>query len=315
MKQLVAGMIYCHSCDVLHRDLKPANVLLGKDMTVKVADFGYAKQLVGRERRWSVCGTPNYMPPEVVCVAQARVPPGTQIGPGHGVEADVWCMGIMMYVFLCGIPPFQAVEMTIPATYSNIANNHWSFARPDAPGPAPSAAAQDLITKMLAPEPTDRIELPEVLMHPWFSDQEGRTPVPRSLPVTILKEAPEEALAFIPPEMPTTVIPTTVVPIAEAVPPRTNNIMMGPGSLGWVGDGSVTECSCGNVFGSGLTTWRRHHCRACGRIFCDKCSKKSFPLLLQPGGLDTKMERVCDRCYTKLMAQSLSPKQPETRSV
>ena len=312
MKQLVAGMIYCHSLDVLHRDLKPANVLLGKDMSVKIADFGYAKQMVGRGRRFSVCGTPNYMPPEVVQVALARVPPGTQIGPGHGVEADVWCIVIMMYVFLCGIPPFQAVEMTIAATYDNIANNRWSFARPDAPGPAPSAAAQDLITKMLAPDPYNRIDLPEVLMHPWFSDQDGRTPVPRSLPVTILKEAPEEALAFVAPEMPKT---EPLGSIVEGVPPATNNVMMEPGKPGWVEDGSVTECSCGKPFGAGLTTWRRHHCRACGHVFCDKCSKNSFPLLLRPDELETKMERVCNRCFEKLVAQSLSVEKPPKKTV
>jgi serine/threonine protein kinase len=137
MKQLVDGMIFCHSRDVLHRDLKLANILLGEGMTVKVADFGYAKQLQSsasnggrRERRWSVCGTPNYMPPEVVTVAQS----GTRLGPGHSTEADVWCIGIVMYVLLCGIPPFQAVEMTVPATYKNIVNNRWTFGRPDAPG-------------------------------------------------------------------------------------------------------------------------------------------------------------------------------------
>lgn len=90
IKQIVDGMIFCHSRDVLHRDLKPANILLSDGMTVKVADFGYAKQLrTDTERRWSVCGTPNYMPPEVVCVART----GTPTGIGHSKEADVWCIG------------------------------------------------------------------------------------------------------------------------------------------------------------------------------------------------------------------------------
>ena len=279
-------------------------------MTVKVADFGYAKRIVGRERRWSICGTPNYMPPEVVLVAQAGVPPGTQIGPGHGTEADVWCIGIIMYVLLCGIPPFQAVEMTIPATYANIINNRWSFARPDAPGPAPSPAARDLITKMLAPNPSDRIDLPEVLMHPWIKG----AAVPHTLPVTALQTPPQEALAFVPPELP---VAPPLVPEAEAEPegvtpvrlPAAQNVVMGPGSPGWVQDASVAACSCGNVFG--MLTCRRHHCRACGHIFCDSCSGNTFPLLVQPGSLDKQMQRVCDDCYKSLMEQSLyAPKRP-----
>ena len=322
MKQIASGMIFCHSRGVLHRDLKPANILLGEDMTVKVADFGYAKQLVGRERRWSVCGTPNYMPPEVVCVAQARAPPGTQIGPGHGTEADVWCIGIIMYVLLCGIPPFQAVEMTIPATYANIINNRWSFARQDAPGPAPSAAARDLITKLLAPNPSDRIDLPELLMHPWIKG----APVPRTLPVTALQVPPQEALAFVPPELPTTAPPDPepeLHPEPEPEPelkpePGTphaqNNVVMGPASPGWVEDASVAACSCGNKFG--MLTCRRHHCRACGRIFCERCSGNIFPLLVQPGSLDKQMKRVCNDCYTRLMEESLYASKPhKTASV
>ena len=114
-----------------------------------------------------------------------------------------------MYALLCGVPPFQAAEMTVPATYDNISNDKWSFrphgAQSENPNiPLPSEAAQHLPTEMLRPEPAERITPPDILMHPWLSnDGTGDLMrIPQHLPVSVLVVPPEDALLFTPPELP-----------------------------------------------------------------------------------------------------------------
>lgn len=133
-----------------------------------------------------------------------------------------------MYALLCGVPPFQAVEMTVPATYDNISNDRWSFIPhgrvPDPNIPLPSEAAQHLMTEMLRPEPAERITPPDILMHPWLSnDGPGHQRIPQRLPVSVLQMPPEEALMFTPPELSAEIIEGNVLlhPGTPAFPPST----------------------------------------------------------------------------------------------
>ena len=98
MLQICEGVRYIHHRNILHRDLKLGNMFLTWDMTLKIGDFGLATQLStengsGGETN-TLCGTPNYIAPEVLRKQ------------GHGVEADVWAMGCMMFAMLVGTPPF-----------------------------------------------------------------------------------------------------------------------------------------------------------------------------------------------------------------
>ena len=98
MVQILAGIQNMHNNSVIHRDLKLGNVFLDKDMQVKIGDFGLAALLkYPEERKKTVCGTPNYIAPEILY----------DQGEGHSFEVDIWSVGVILYTLLVGRPPFQ----------------------------------------------------------------------------------------------------------------------------------------------------------------------------------------------------------------
>jgi len=90
--ELVLAFEYLHGFDIIYRDLKPENLLLDSKGHVKITDFGFAKKVP--ERTFTLCGTPEYLAPEVI---QSK---------GHGKAVDWWTMGILLYEFIAGYPPF-----------------------------------------------------------------------------------------------------------------------------------------------------------------------------------------------------------------
>jgi len=111
MKQILKGTRYIHDQGFLHRDLKLGNMLLSNDMVVKIGDFGLACRIVD-SKAGGPCGTPNYIAPEVLARS------------GHGVEADIWSIGCMMYAMLVGKPPFET--QGLQTTYKKIASCEYS---------------------------------------------------------------------------------------------------------------------------------------------------------------------------------------------
>lgn len=133
LSQLVNSLQYLHRHLVIHRDLKLGNLFLDKHMRLKVGDFGLAAKLENpNEKRMTVCGTPNYIAPELLDGKK-----------GHSFEVDVWSTGIILYTFLVGSPPFQSKD--VKSTYKRILSNIYTY--PD--GLNVSLDAKDLIASML----------------------------------------------------------------------------------------------------------------------------------------------------------------------
>jgi serine/threonine protein kinase len=102
MKQIMIGLKYLHSHSIIHRDLKLSNLLLTDDFKVKIADFGLAVRLNDKNgEQQTLCGTPNYISPEVV----QRQP--------YGLSTDIWSLGCMLVTMLTGCPPFEVCLLII----------------------------------------------------------------------------------------------------------------------------------------------------------------------------------------------------------
>jgi polo-like kinase 1 len=133
LSQLIHSLQYLHHKLVIHRDLKLGNIFLDANMKVKVGDFGLAAKLENEnEKRMTVCGTPNYIAPELL-----------EGKKGHSFEVDIWSSGVIMYTLLIGKPPFQSKD--VKSTYKRIVANQYSY--PD--DIYVSQDAKDLIALML----------------------------------------------------------------------------------------------------------------------------------------------------------------------
>lgn len=146
--QVASALQYLHANGVIHRDIKPENILVAADRTLKLSDFGWSVKTRSNDRRLTVCGTLDYLPPEMVESKE------------HDQTVDVWLLGVLCYEFLVGRPPFEEVDKN--ATYKRIA-------RVDLHIPSfVEADAADLIRRLLQKEPCDRMALADVENHPWI---------------------------------------------------------------------------------------------------------------------------------------------------
>ncbi|ESX00790.1 hypothetical protein KL918_004407 [Ogataea parapolymorpha] len=146
--QVASALSYLHKKHIVHRDLKPENILLHFNNQIKLSDFGWSVYAPGHSKRTTMCGTLDYLPPEMV---EAKT---------HDEKVDVWALGILLYEFLVGRPPFE--EQNSSTTYKRIAKVDLripSFVSPD---------AADLIRKLLKYEPEKRFRLSEIGKHPWI---------------------------------------------------------------------------------------------------------------------------------------------------
>lgn len=130
-----------------NRDIKPENLLLGNEEEIKIADFGWSVHAPS-SRRTTLCGTLDYLSPEMVR------------GQTYNEKVDLWSLGVLCYEFLTGKPPFESDSYD--DTYIRISKA--LFTIPE----YVSNEAKDLIKKLLVVDPNKRLELPEVLKHPWI---------------------------------------------------------------------------------------------------------------------------------------------------
>lgn len=159
---LIVALKYLHRRRVIHRDLKLGNLFLDADVRLKVGDFGLAAQLEhDSEKRRTICGTPNYIAPEIL---EGR--------HGHSYEVDIWSLGVILYTMIIGRPPFETSD--VRTTYRRIRYNQYSY--PDSV--RISDPAKELIDGILRTEPHSRLSLDEILGSTWFASQRLPPPVP-----------------------------------------------------------------------------------------------------------------------------------------
>ncbi|GAA6001143.1 CDC5/polo family serine/threonine-protein kinase [Rhodotorula paludigena] len=154
LTQLVGACDYMHSNSVIHRDLKLGNLMLDANMDLRVGDFGLAALVkFPGERKKTICGTPNYIAPEILFDTQS----------GHSFEVDIWSIGVILYTLLVGKPPFQTKD--VKNIYRKIRDNAYAFP----PSHTLSPESVSLISWILQPTPSSRPSLAQILAHDWFT--------------------------------------------------------------------------------------------------------------------------------------------------
>ena len=150
-RQIIEGLHYLHSQNILHRDIKLDNILIDLTNTVKICDFGVSKQIKTGEIMRDQCGTPAYIAPEIL------------LNKGYeGFGVDIWSAGVVLYTMLAGVVPFKHKYLNdlhysiIQGKYEDIENI--------------SGEAMKLIKGILETDPKKRLSLEDILNSDWFKN-------------------------------------------------------------------------------------------------------------------------------------------------
>jgi calcium/calmodulin-dependent protein kinase I len=156
--QIVSALGFLHAKMIVHRDLKPENLLYEtKDdaSPIKLIDFGLAGSCKNAPLK-TPCGTPNYVAPEIL----RRQP--------YGVQSDMWSAGVILYIILCGFPPFYDENDDLGRLYRKIKRADFDMPSPYWDGISDSA--KDLVKRLLQPDPKKRLTAQQTLAHPWLKE-------------------------------------------------------------------------------------------------------------------------------------------------
>ncbi|CAH0689080.1 unnamed protein product [Chilo suppressalis] len=148
--QMVAAVGYCHANGVVHRDLKAENLLLDRDMNIKLADFGFSNEYTAGSPLATWCGSPPYAAPELF--------EGRRY---DGPKADIWSLGVVLYVLVCGALPFDGGTLHELRTVVLAGKFRIPYFM--------SQECEHLIRHMLVVEPDKRLTLKGVARHRWLA--------------------------------------------------------------------------------------------------------------------------------------------------
>ncbi|CAH2320278.1 serine threonine- kinase SIK2 [Pelobates cultripes] len=147
--QILSAVEYCHSRNIVHRDLKAENLLLDNHMNIKIADFGFGNFYKTGEPLATWCGSPPYAAPEVF--------EGQQY---EGPQLDIWSMGVVLYVLVCGALPFDGP--TLPILRQRVLEGRFRIPY------FMSEECEHLIRRMLVLEPSKRLSIAQIKEHKWM---------------------------------------------------------------------------------------------------------------------------------------------------
>ncbi|XP_035517552.1 MAP kinase-activated protein kinase 2 [Morone saxatilis] len=160
MKSIGEAIQLLHAINIAHRDVKPENLLYSSkrpNALLKLTDFGFAKETTSHNSLATPCYTPYYVAPEV-------------LGPEkYDKSCDMWSLGVIMYILLCGYPPFYSNHglAISPGMKRRIRMGQYEFPNPE--WSDVSEEAKQLIRTLLKTEPIQRMTITEFMNHPWIN--------------------------------------------------------------------------------------------------------------------------------------------------
>nr|XP_033785970.1 SNF-related serine/threonine-protein kinase [Geotrypetes seraphini] len=172
--QVVHAISYCHKLHVVHRDLKPENVVFfEKQGLVKLTDFGFSNKFQPGKKLTTSCGSLAYSAPEILLGDEYDAP-----------AVDIWSLGVILFMLVCGTPPFQ--EANDSETLTMIMDCKYTV-------PVHvSKDCKDLITRMLQRDPKRRASLEEIENHPWLQGVDPSPATKYNIPLVSYKNLSEE---------------------------------------------------------------------------------------------------------------------------
>ncbi|PQE10633.1 serine threonine- kinase chk2 protein [Rutstroemia sp. NJR-2017a WRK4] len=168
ISQVFSALDFLHNRGYIHRDIKPENILIAdqQNLVIKIADFGLAKKIsteMSEEFTTTLCGTPSYVAPEVLENSKSR---------RYSFPVDIWSCGVVLYICLCGFPPFS--DELYSEEYPYKLTDQIREGKFDYPSPywnSVGDSALDLIDKMLTVDINKRYTIKDCINHVWILEK------------------------------------------------------------------------------------------------------------------------------------------------